>query len=978
MLRKRNRPSIVCTFCKKRKVRCDKGNPCSTCVKYGNKDCVYGDSGPLPDAADAVSELEFLKHKVQMLESSFGLASLSRTDTNHRSSSSLNVTPDSVPSVPSQPCGASPPNGAPNMREQASRGFNNGNVNGYMVGSVPSTLMSPSRAPNLFGSSFSGPFSTQYNSLPALHGIPRLENRFSRDHNSAELADVQLVLGKNPIGSYSDTINFYHGYSLVFLRGETRKSFGPLSWVAHVQTNQPLKHMWLFMKLINVHQRKMKLLMVEENVQYDNKEREFRERLEEAEGLRDEKPFKKYPNATISATVTNAKKSNPAFVSRGVLFCDGETSSVDAIVEAVREILPSKKLFWSFISRFFQNVYPFFPLVDELTIRENCTRIFASKSEDSEVIDDIRVERRLDLAHIGLVLIILRLSYLSLFSNVAKVSGLPHQILPEAQILLESPVEGEIVNIAHHCLNQFNICGSISIPVLQLALFVRLYQIYGPEVGDQGSDLGNRNLLTTAIIQMAQSMGLNREPDPSMGPIDDRKNMLRRKIWYYLLVLDMNSALFLGGPMSVSKNMFDTRAPFYIPGVRNVENEALEEMTDSTYDGFDYMWEQLYDLIGLIMSIKGTLYLHEFTAKLSILEQNTTFNYQKLMEILDDDTNTLDVFSKVMKLKIYFSCTYFLSTIHLRLSSYFENKGDIRLSFYYMKKACLLTVHDMLSLHHSITLSNTAIFRRSTDIVITPGFISLVNSGVTIILSLRIRTLASIIIINEQLNQGAEDEDKSTNLIRLHQKLTKLKHLLEDCFKKFINLIAHLSTKYIYAWKMLKIFGFMDDILKDQEFHDRLRNRTADSLPATYDLEMVSSLISLLESTLAKIKKKPEKDDLKNKFSQVNRDSPTGSVSSDSIPDSEQIDQMWLQLMSQKNVWLQGMEPLRERSNGPNVRPSEEEIGSFNEYNDLVNYESLGFDGLISSQAGKSEKDKVVNFNIFDSLPMGEMYGSFN
>lgn len=958
-------------------MRCDKGNPCSTCVKYGNKDCVYGDPAPQSEAPDAVSELEFLKHKVQMLESSIGLANLSHSDVHHRSSSSNNVTPDSIPSVPPQPFGTSPHNGAPDMRELAPQRFMNGSANGCMNGSIPTNQGSPGGA-NLFGNSFAGPFSSQFNGLAPIQGLPRLESRFSRGHTSSQMADVQSVLGKNPIGSYSDTINFYDGYNLVFVRGEARKSFGPLSWVAHVQLNQPLKHIWLFMKLINVQQRKMKLLTVEENVQYDNTEREFRERVEEVEGIRDEKPFKNYPNTTISATITNPKKMNPALVSKGILFCNIETSNIDAIIEAVRGLLPKKKIFWALISRYFQHVYPFFPLVDELVLRENCTRIFASKAEDSEVIDDIRVERRLDFAHIGLVLIILRFAHLSLFSNVAKVNGLPNPILPEAQILVENPVEAEVVNIAHHCLNQFNICGSVSIPVLQLAIFVRLYQIYGPETGDQGSDLGNRTLLTTAVIQMAQSMGLNREPDPSMGPVDDRENSLRRKIWYYLLVLDVNTALFLGAPLTVGKNMFDTRAPYYIPGVRNVESDAIEEMTVSTFDGFDYMWEQLYDIVGLIVSIKGTLHLHEFTAKLSILEQNATFNYQKLLEILDDNTSVLDVFSKVMKLKIYFSCSYFLSTIHLRLSSYFENKGEIRLSFYYMKKACLITVHDMLSLHHSITASNTAIFRKSTDIVITPGFISLVNSGVTIILSLRIRTLASIITINEQLNQSSENENKSTNLIRLHQKLSILKNLLEDCFKRFTNLIAHLSTRYIYAWKMLKIFGFMDDILRDQEFHDRMRNGTAGSLPATYDHEMVVSLISLLESTLSNIKKKPENEDLKNKFSQFSRDSPTGSVSSDSIPDSEQIDQMWLQLMSQKNVWLQNMEQSRERGNGQYARPLEDEMGSFNEYNDLANYESLGFDGLISSQAGKSEKDKIVNFNIFDSLPMGEMYGNFN
>lgn len=38
---KRNRESLVCTFCKQRKRRCDRQKPCSVCVKYGNPNCVY-------------------------------------------------------------------------------------------------------------------------------------------------------------------------------------------------------------------------------------------------------------------------------------------------------------------------------------------------------------------------------------------------------------------------------------------------------------------------------------------------------------------------------------------------------------------------------------------------------------------------------------------------------------------------------------------------------------------------------------------------------------------------------------------------------------------------------------------------------------------------------------------------------------------------------------------------------------------------
>lgn len=42
MLNKKKRPIKVCSFCRKRKIKCDKGEPCSSCVKFGNDKCEYG------------------------------------------------------------------------------------------------------------------------------------------------------------------------------------------------------------------------------------------------------------------------------------------------------------------------------------------------------------------------------------------------------------------------------------------------------------------------------------------------------------------------------------------------------------------------------------------------------------------------------------------------------------------------------------------------------------------------------------------------------------------------------------------------------------------------------------------------------------------------------------------------------------------------------------------------------------------------
>lgn len=42
MTLKKKRPIKVCNFCRKRKIRCDKNSPCSSCVKFGNEKCEYG------------------------------------------------------------------------------------------------------------------------------------------------------------------------------------------------------------------------------------------------------------------------------------------------------------------------------------------------------------------------------------------------------------------------------------------------------------------------------------------------------------------------------------------------------------------------------------------------------------------------------------------------------------------------------------------------------------------------------------------------------------------------------------------------------------------------------------------------------------------------------------------------------------------------------------------------------------------------
>lgn len=48
-VKKRRRPALSCEQCRRRKVRCDRGSPCATCVQTGNKTCSYA-APPRPRA----------------------------------------------------------------------------------------------------------------------------------------------------------------------------------------------------------------------------------------------------------------------------------------------------------------------------------------------------------------------------------------------------------------------------------------------------------------------------------------------------------------------------------------------------------------------------------------------------------------------------------------------------------------------------------------------------------------------------------------------------------------------------------------------------------------------------------------------------------------------------------------------------------------------------------------------------------------
>ena len=48
--RRRRRPALSCEQCRRRKMKCDRGDPCIQCVQARNRECTYSNSSPASTA----------------------------------------------------------------------------------------------------------------------------------------------------------------------------------------------------------------------------------------------------------------------------------------------------------------------------------------------------------------------------------------------------------------------------------------------------------------------------------------------------------------------------------------------------------------------------------------------------------------------------------------------------------------------------------------------------------------------------------------------------------------------------------------------------------------------------------------------------------------------------------------------------------------------------------------------------------------
>lgn len=719
-------------------------------------------------------------------------------------------------------------------------------------------------------SSHNKPFTPGYSSNSSNYDIHNLmDHRAGDDHNSNP-----TFVGVNP-HNYNDPnelLDLYSDYSPIHKKGQRRHNFGPFAWISFMRKDRALLGLLAFFEKA----RKLKSQAIPEINELKGLtgsndrgiiEEEFQKKASDRDGENEVAPI----NGSSSQPLLNMKTQlNKYALSLGLTVFEGEMDQHLHLLEKLKVVLPRGRTMKLLIRHFFTKVYPLVPLVDEVWFYSELDRLLGPKNYEIGRVSEIYLEKKLDFATLGILLVILRLSYLSCFSNNNSENQKVFQAsddspLAERKAILVDPVNVDVINLAQLCLDQFDIFRRTSVVVLQLALIMRIYHMFAPEDGD-GVDGGDSHMLTAVCVLSGYSMGLNREPVDTGDDYNDAKtNNLMRKLWFFTRMIDLNQGYNYGFPLAIDDEFSDIKCPFYRPGNSNSLDIRMEETLCQSLQGADANFIAVKAILKKILSLKLKVQMNEVCCMLSDFEIKLSKNLGKLTDYTRTPANVDEYpFVKILKIKYYVNFKSFLLSMFFHFFLDYEKQGKYDLAFFYLKKylsiVCGEFVLEFLELIQNgsyLCDPNSTL----TDMVLTPTLEFFIHKTNQLNFSILIRLKSAIHSMHSDSAHHQQLLATSATYNLQYRKLCMISDSLEKVIRFSITCLSKLSHRYYYAWRVFKTHSYIIDVLQSDQLYEYLCKEAKIHLTfIPLNISQLNDLLSILESSTAKLKIAVEKN----------------------------------------------------------------------------------------------------------------------
>lgn len=855
--RKRNRTLLLCLQCRKRKVKCDRRMPCLSCIKHKtSNECDYsGDTikqAPNSDFADKINIFRmYADERPHEKHQRPSLKSLKSSQSNHHTTSTypLSLGPSMGPVLAS-------PYSSHYQESSASSG------NGMILELELLKLKVHQLEASLQKKEGLANYPDNSNGYPNQFQPPK---EVSPVLSTA--SDNPTFVGVNPCDATDpdETLDLYGGYNPIQWTQHRQMNYGPYSWLTIMKKDRALVMLLDFLKLWG--QNHIKSVMpilpkdatTSRNVQAnpdDNHEEEFRQKAMTRDGELDLAPL------AHPGTINEMKmRMNQNAMALGLTFFEGEIDQKLHLIEKIRLLLPTQMSLWILINRFFEHMYPFIPLIDETWFRAEIKRLLGPEVYNEEKVAAIKVESKLDLATLGILLIVLRLSYLSTFSNNKAdndraLSSSDDSPLAETKYILSHPIDIDVINLAQVCLDQFDLYRRTNITVLQCAVFMRIYHLFSPEEGD-GSDGGDSHVFNNMCLQIAYCMGLNREPSMFEGSNEDEKrNNIGRKLWFFLKLMDMNQSFQYGFPLSVDDDYNDVLIPYYRPGNSNVLDANMEKAICEGLNATGEFSKGFREILKKSLRLKDKMKMSELTDLLSKFECQLSTRFGSLSSFMNGKVNHDDyAFKKVLACKYYMNAKSFLITMSFHFFLNYEKAAKHDLAFFYMRKYLSISCGECLPEYLLLISNNHINFDPNStvpDLILSPSIEFLIHKTNQMNFSILIRVNHAIAKLKQNLEAHSRNLLISFDYKLRYARLCKLSKLMEKFCKFSTSCLSRLSGRYYYAWRISKAHSYIIELMGKPEFNEHLARSEASF--TQFSTEQLSELLLIADSTLWKIK----------------------------------------------------------------------------------------------------------------------------
>lgn len=788
----------------------------------------------------------------------------------------------------------------------------------------------------------------------------------------------EFLVGKNIVAFALDTINFYEHYSSLHFKDNVRRiNFGPFAWSSLMRRDHGLHLAWEQIKLRKensvalvfadatpeVTQESANTILESEKYP-EQSERQFHKRALETDGIDEMIPY----SSILKARQTKQKSEKVANTTLllGLTFYDSQINRELDTIERIRTVLPKKRIIWKLVGRFFTSVYSYMPFLDEGYFRADLERLIGPQSYDDVPVYDLKIEKKMDLATIGILLVLIRLSYLSLLSNNTELTEkmlTSEDPSPQVQLqkyLLSNPISIDTVHVANLCLEQFNFTRRANYTLLQLVLFLRIYHTYAPEDGD-GADGGDSQIQGAVLLQMAYQLGLNREPDETCTNL--RMNHLTRKIWAFVRYSDLHLAFCFGNPMSVDDRFSNTKAPYYtrVPGDENLSSKLDVSVLDR-FDTCEKLMTTLKQLLLETLEVEGRVNLAQLTSKLGSFELKIYDTFGLFKDIIRvKGTEEQATVERNFKVKIYMGMKGLLMSIYFHIYLYYEMK-DVNVAFFYFKKCLMILIADVMP-HYSDALRNSEVI---SDMVVNPTLETFIHKSNMLYLSGIVRVNFVIFHLKESADHVERCQvDKS--YLSYFQRLCQLSSCLTRAAEYTISAISKISNRYYYAWRITKSLTVFLRNVTCTEFYRANYSKAQHLYLPRYSEAQLEELILLCENTLASFKNsefstfgfsKRAETQMKSEY---NLSTSSGSPPK-GLTDSA-TDNLWLQILSWKHdlAFQEGMGEVSPET--PVSVPSTHRAFPH----------SIDFDLLKSPGRFAKDPTLAAQFDIFSDIPFMDL-----